>query len=64
MFLCVPNREKWKAEAKDLKVLEILQAKDYKLQELDQVLLSWYVECIVSEPCLCRILVSEQRNLP
>lgn len=40
MFLCVPNREKWKAEAKDLKVLEILQAKDYKLQELDQVLLS------------------------
>eukprot|EP00063_Salmo_salar_P090143 XP_014064978.1 PREDICTED: centlein-like [Salmo salar] len=32
----VVEREKWKAEAKDRKVLEILQAKDYKLQELDQ----------------------------
>ncbi|XP_045578570.1 centlein-like [Salmo salar] len=32
----VVEQEKWKAEAKDLKVLEILQAKDYKLQELDQ----------------------------
>ncbi|XP_064782638.1 centlein isoform X2 [Oncorhynchus masou masou] len=32
----VVEREKWKAEAKDRKVLEILQAKDYKIQELDQ----------------------------
>ncbi|CDQ92095.1 unnamed protein product, partial [Oncorhynchus mykiss] len=33
----VVEREKWKAEAKDRKVLEILQAKDYKIQELDQL---------------------------
>nr|XP_046183088.1 centlein isoform X3 [Oncorhynchus gorbuscha]XP_046183089.1 centlein isoform X3 [Oncorhynchus gorbuscha] len=32
----VVEREKWKAEAKDRKVLDILQAKDYKIQELDQ----------------------------
>ncbi|CAB1327305.1 unnamed protein product [Coregonus sp. 'balchen'] len=35
----VVEREKWKAEAKDRKVLEILQAKDYKIQELDQGLI-------------------------
>ncbi|XP_036373014.1 centlein [Megalops cyprinoides] len=32
----VVEREKQKSEAKDRKVLEILQAKDYKIQELEQ----------------------------
>nr|XP_055061265.1 centlein isoform X1 [Misgurnus anguillicaudatus] len=32
----VVEREKQKAENKDLKVLEILQAKDYRIQELEQ----------------------------
>lgn len=31
------TREKQKAENKDRKVLEILQAKDYRIQELEQV---------------------------
>lgn len=31
------NSEKHKAENKDRKVLEILQSKDYKIQELEQV---------------------------
>ncbi|KAI7810774.1 putative centlein [Triplophysa rosa] len=33
----VVEREKQKAENKDRKVLEILQAKDYRIQELEQV---------------------------
>ncbi|KAK1791102.1 hypothetical protein P4O66_002039 [Electrophorus voltai] len=37
----VVEREKQKAEAKDRKVLEILQAKDYKIQALEQVL--WHL---------------------
>lgn len=32
----VVEREKYKAEIKDRKVLEILQTKDYKIQELEQ----------------------------
>lgn len=31
------SSEKHKAEMKDRKVLEILQSKDYKIQELEQV---------------------------
>lgn len=31
------SREKQKSEAKDRKILEILQVKDAKLQELEQV---------------------------
>lgn len=35
---CFPiSREKQKSEAKDRKVLEILQVKDVKIQELEQV---------------------------
>lgn len=35
LFYC--HREKYKAEIKDRKVLEILQSKDYTIQELEQV---------------------------
>jgi centlein len=37
-FVCLfVSREKQKSEAKDRKVLEILQVKDSKIQELEQV---------------------------
>lgn len=40
-FICfsfsLSSSEKHKAEIKDRKVLEILQSKDYKIQELEQV---------------------------
>lgn len=39
LFNLCCTREKQKAENKDRKVLEILQAKDYRIQELEQVLL-------------------------
>lgn len=38
LFNLCCTREKQKAENKDRKVLEILQAKDYRIQELEQVL--------------------------
>ncbi|KAG7459040.1 hypothetical protein MATL_G00227020 [Megalops atlanticus] len=40
----VVEREKQKAEAKDRKVLEILQTKDYKIQELEQQVTSQHQE--------------------
>ncbi|XP_070684053.1 centlein [Pempheris klunzingeri] len=40
----VVEREKHKAEIKDRKVLEILQSKDYKIQELEQNVTGWQQE--------------------
>ncbi|CAJ1052415.1 centlein [Xyrichtys novacula] len=40
----VVEREKHKAEMKDRKVLEILQLKDYKIQELEQRVTGWQQE--------------------
>ncbi|KAM7010278.1 centlein [Tautogolabrus adspersus] len=40
----VVEREKHKAEMKDRKVLEILQSKDYKIQELEQKVSGWQHE--------------------
>uniref|UniRef100_UPI0037E750BE centlein n=1 Tax=Semicossyphus pulcher TaxID=241346 RepID=UPI0037E750BE len=40
----VVEREKHKAEMKDRKVLEILQTKDYKIQELEQKVTGWQQE--------------------
>nr|XP_020484275.1 centlein isoform X2 [Labrus bergylta] len=40
----VVEREKHKAEMKDRKVLEILQSKDYKIQELEQKVTGWQHE--------------------
>ena len=37
LFFTLSSSEKHKAEIKDRKVLEILQSKDYKIQELEQV---------------------------
>ncbi|XP_041640353.1 centlein [Cheilinus undulatus] len=40
----VVEREKHKAEMKDRKVLEILQSKDYRIQELEQKVTGWQQE--------------------
>ncbi|XP_074520132.1 centlein isoform X2 [Halichoeres trimaculatus] len=40
----VVEREKHKAEVKDRKVLEILQSKDYRIQELEQKVTGWQQE--------------------
>uniref|UniRef100_A0A4W5R7V9 Centlein, centrosomal protein n=1 Tax=Hucho hucho TaxID=62062 RepID=A0A4W5R7V9_9TELE len=57
----VVEREKWKAEAKDRKVLEILQAKDYKIQELDQRVTGQQQE--ITNLVQRKIAVDEDRGL-
>lgn len=51
----VGTREKQKAENKDWKVLEILQAKDYRIQELEQVLCEFFYASVWNqlEPSRC-----------
>uniref|UniRef100_A0A4W4HH82 Centlein, centrosomal protein n=1 Tax=Electrophorus electricus TaxID=8005 RepID=A0A4W4HH82_ELEEL len=65
----VVEREKQKAEAKDRKVLEILQAKDYKIQALEQVL--WHLlrmhQAVVAQDiyfCLFFVSLSLSLALP
>nr|XP_033776430.1 centlein isoform X2 [Geotrypetes seraphini] len=57
----VVEREKHKAEAKDRKVLEILQVKDDKLQELEQIILGQQQE--LNNLLQRKIVVGEENTL-
>ncbi|KAM4603348.1 centlein [Polymixia lowei] len=57
----VVEREKHKAETKDRKVLEILQVKDYKIQELDQRVTGQQQE--INQLVQRKMAVDEERTL-
>ncbi|XP_037830880.1 centlein isoform X2 [Kryptolebias marmoratus] len=61
LFLTFFNSEKHKAENKDRKVLEILQSKDYKIQELEQKVTAQQQE--INSSLQRRTAVEEERAL-